>query len=166
MKRSTLAAVAAVSVLATGCSSANSGGPSTARETTPTTPQREPAPSRPPAVFGDPYRDGRYPAALGRSASAFFTSYMTYVYGHGGTIDRAAPKLRARITDDGPVPGLEHLKPRVVRLLIADQYAKRATVTAIVDDGRRDGSVQQVPSEFRQINGKWLAVSVAEDGPQ
>jgi len=165
MRRAILA-VAAASALAAGCGAQSSNSTSTPAASTPPAPQQKPATSRPPAIFGDPYRDGRYPAALGRSAAAFFTSYMTYVYGHGDSIDRAAPSLRARITDAGPVPGLEHLTPRVIRLLIADQYAKHANVTAIVDDGRRDGSVQQVPAEFRRINGQWLAVSVAGDEPR
>ena len=166
----TAAAIAATIALA-GCGMDDDSPPAPATTTATVAAQEStPAPTTstattttaatPVPVLDDP----RAPSApaLRRAVRAFLTSYVAYVYGADAELPApASEQLRAQLAARGPIAGLEDLHPRLRELRVAPIAADLAVVSASLDDGRKDGELQEIPARMRHIDGQWQATSVA-----
>lgn len=168
----TAAAAITAAIALTGCGiddGASTPPPTTTTASVPTQ-KSPPAPSSttstttaaatPVPVLDDP----RAPStpALRRAVRAFFTSYVAYVYGADPRLPApASDQLQAQLTARGPIAGLEDLHPRLRELRVAPIAADLAAVSASVDDGRKDGQLQEIPARMRLVDGQWQATSVA-----
>ncbi len=164
----TAAAAIAAAIALAGCGLDTSTQPPATTTTTAAVKAPSPAstatnatsPAAPVPVLDDP----RAPSspALRRAVRAFFTSYVAYVYGHDRRLPApASEQLQAQLAARGPIAGLEDLHPRLRELRVAPIAADLAAVSASVDDGRKDGQLQEIPARMRLADGHWQATSVA-----
>jgi len=104
-------------------------------------------------------------AGLENAARAFFTSYATFIYGHGTAVAAATPTLEAAVLAQGPVPGMETFMPVLTQLRVTALNGRHASILAQFDDGRGPSERPEIPATFtRQTDDTWLADAVAEEG--
>lgn len=141
----------------------SSGGDDNKPRTTAAAPATPPAAAAPAApIQGIDGQDvsGVPSPELETAARTFFGTYLRRLYGKGGSVRSAAPRLTRTLQRQDVLPGMKALDPIVTDVRTAKATSTSATVTVTVDDGRSDGTTQPVSARFRVVDGKWVAVGM------